>query len=337
MLGRVILAGAVFAVVAVLAGPQAMAEDQSMPALGAPQADQAVGEPVVFANRVRQAQASSRVGGTHLTPTSATRVGETEWVATQDPCCPDPIANPCAFPACPEWHLDLELYAFLPGITGDITIRGNNGEVDSTPADTIDNVDKLDGYFAGQLGIQYGQWRLNLSGFYTKIGDQIEIDESTAGATMEATMFYGSATLGYIISRDTLSDCCPPGPCPACVQYEVYAGARFYSVDGDFTGPAGGTTSGTEDWIDPIFGGKITFDFDRHWSLVFQGDVGGFGVNSDFAWLGKAQVNYRFGRNFWLLLGFGALGIDYKTGSGATRFVWDLVNYGPYVGFGVGF
>ncbi len=44
-------------------------------------------------------------------------------------------------------------------------------------------------------------------------------------------------------------------------------------------------------------------------------------------------AGYRFSNLFELVLAYRALGMDYETGSGAELFAYDVVTFGPEIGF----
>jgi hypothetical protein len=95
-----------------------------------------------------------------------------------------------------------------------------------------------------------------------------------------------------------------------------------------------------KDWLDPIVGARLGVHFSEHVLLLFAGDVGGFGVGSDFAWsvLGLFGYKWQSGIVEWAILaGYKALGQDYTSGSGTGRFRWDTVMHGPVLGFSVRF
>jgi hypothetical protein len=73
---------------------------------------------------------------------------------------------------------------------------------------------------------------------------------------------------------------------------------------------------------------------------LFAGDVGGFGVGSDFAWSVTGLFGYKWqaGTVEWAILaGYKALSQDYTSGSGPQRFRWDTTMHGPVLGFSVRF
>jgi len=68
--------------------------------------------------------------------------------------------------------------------------------------------------------------------------------------------------------------------------------------------------------------------------LVFRGDVGGFGLSSDFTALIAAGVHYRFTNMISLDVRYKALWVDYETGAkGAPGyFSYTTVTHGPILG-----
>ncbi len=127
-------------------------------------------------------------------------------------------------------------------------------------------------------------------------------------------------------------------PWRAATWAEIGIGGRFNSLKGGlFVAPGeivlpGIDVSETKNWFDPLIAARLTAPLESKWHLGISGDVGGFGIGSDFAWQVFPFVGYRFSRLFELALGYRALGMDYKTGSGDELFVYDMVIFGPQLG-----
>jgi hypothetical protein len=86
-------------------------------------------------------------------------------------------------------------------------------------------------------------------------------------------------------------------------------------------------------WVDPLIGARILWHFADRWSLIGRGDIGGFGVGSDFAWNASAYVGFEAARWCTLVLGYRAIGVDYdndENGSGA--FAYDVITNGGVLG-----
>lgn len=84
--------------------------------------------------------------------------------------------------------------------------------------------------------------------------------------------------------------------------------------------------SAEEDWVDPIVGLRGQWNLNDKWFLAGRGDIGGFGVGSDFAWSLQATVGYNFTPNVSAELGYRYLHTDYTNNS----FTYDVALTGIY-------
>jgi hypothetical protein len=89
-----------------------------------------------------------------------------------------------------------------------------------------------------------------------------------------------------------------------------------------------------EDWIDPIVGLRWTNKLSARWDLQLRGDMGGFGISSDFTWSASASALYRMSDRFVLELGYKALDVDYDNGKASDQgfFAYDTTTHGPLIG-----
>jgi len=119
------------------------------------------------------------------------------------------------------------------------------------------------------------------------------------------------------------------------VTIEGLAGARISVVSQQLSLSAGPSASLNQTWAEPFIGARITVGLGERWTMRLRGDVGGFGLGSEFAWQTIGLVGYRFtlfDRPSEAVLGYRALGQDYRTGSGLQRFEWNMVQHGPMLG-----
>ena len=117
-------------------------------------------------------------------------------------------------------------------------------------------------------------------------------------------------------------------------------GLRYYSQDfgiGGLPSPPlpSSSASTSEDWVDPLIGARWSTPLDKRerWTLALRGDIGGFGVGSDFAWQALAVIDFQPWKHVSIDGGFRALGVDYEEGSGVDRFAYDATTWGPVLGF----
>ncbi len=95
----------------------------------------------------------------------------------------------------------------------------------------------------------------------------------------------------------------------------------------------------TETWVDPSLVARVKFPLSKNqkWLLQFRGNIGGFGIGSDFYWQTQGYVGYRFSHLFQLSAGYRVIAIDYEKGSDADRFKYDMTTFGPVLRLGFNF
>jgi hypothetical protein len=115
----------------------------------------------------------------------------------------------------------------------------------------------------------------------------------------------------------------------------AYGGMRMWDLQGEATVIDSSTSqskmfSATQTYVVPIIGINSEFNIDPKWYCYFKGDVGGFGVASQFELNFIGGLGYRFSRNWNGTFGYRGLGVDYHK----TANVWDIYQYGFFIGIG---
>ena len=90
-------------------------------------------------------------------------------------------------------------------------------------------------------------------------------------------------------------------------------------------------------WFDPILITRLTTDIKDKWLFQFRGDVGGFGLGSDFTWQLQAYAGYRFTKMFQITAGYRVLSTDYDKATDYNEFVFNVKEFGPVIRFGFNF
>jgi hypothetical protein len=92
----------------------------------------------------------------------------------------------------------------------------------------------------------------------------------------------------------------------------------------------------TIQWVDPVFGVRVRHQFTPHQEFIVRGDIGGFGLGSQFSWQAVAVYSYAWdldgGQKLAALLDFRALGVNYSSGSGLDTVGINEMLYGPIIG-----
>ncbi len=115
-----------------------------------------------------------------------------------------------------------------------------------------------------------------------------------------------------------------------------YAGGRYINIDAGLAigPPVSASASSANNWIDPIVGAGFNVPLSEKWSVAGKGDIGGFGLGSDFAWSAQAYAQYEASDSLSLMFGYRHLAFDYTSGSGTNL---DLALSGPVFGLRIKF
>jgi hypothetical protein len=207
-------------------------------------------------------------------------------------------------------------YLVLPWVAGNMTIRGNDLDVDGGAGEILSNLDfAIMGYFQ----VRKGSWAFQFDGFYVDLGADAtrETPVATAGAALDLKQGMAEFT----------------GARQIAPWADLVFGLRINNVNGSFETqllPIAEEQSKT--WVDPVVGVKLVAPDTGRWLVALRADVGGFGAGSDFAWQIYPTVGYSFADWFSLVGGYRVLSMDYETGSDDNRFGYDLTIQGPFVG-----
>ena len=239
------------------------------------------------------------------------------------------VASPQAVaedPVSEDWQFQVAPYVWALAAEGDATVKGRTFDVDLSFKDIVEELNygvMLDGEARkGRVGVI-----ANI--LYANLGDE----ENVGGIKIDPdiNLFWGSFAGYYRLGPwDLDSAAGDDGP---QLIIDPYVGVRYTYLDVDLDIGGGPNLGGDQDWVDPIVGLRTLWQLTPRWGVTAGGDIGGFGVGSDFQWMATGLVSYRFGlfgeNNSRFLFGYRALHQDYSTGSGTNKFEWDVTLHGP--------
>lgn len=221
-----------------------------------------------------------------------------------------------------HWHYLSEVYLMLPTMSGDVGVAELPPvEVDADAGSIFSHLKMGTMLY---LEATNDDWAITSDLLYMKLGQGVVPSTVVTGGdvTMKETA-WEVAGLKRIIPH-----------------LEAGIGGRLVSL---YTGldldTIRETRSGSlsKTWFDPIILVRSQGTIKEHWLLQFRGDIGGFGVGSDFSWQLQAYAGYRFSKLFQATVGYRYIGINYDKGEGVEKFLYDVNTYGPVVRLGFNF
>lgn len=222
-----------------------------------------------------------------------------------------------------DWDFVVAPYLLVPSISGDASLgRIDNADVDVSGSDILSTL---------ELGAMLQVEARHSSGY----GAIVNYAFMDLGKDL-------SGPLGYTDVDTDVFQGILEGFGTYRVEYQggtvdLYGGVRWWDIGIDLnaTTPLGRASySRNEDWVDPVIGARWLPRVSDSFRLLLQGDVGGFGLASDFTWCAQAGILWDANSSTSLALLYKALGVDYKTGQRGTPsfFEYDTITQGPLLG-----
>ena len=196
-----------------------------------------------------------------------------------------------------KWEFELTPYLWAAGMDGTMAVGPKEASVSVGFQDLLKS---LDFGFMGRFEARNDRWSLASDLVYTNLGKDAQLTDAGAdvgAVVLDTKMLVVEGTAGYRLGRSPV---------------EAVAGARIYSVKADVQADrVGELASGSGGWVDPIVGLRLRkWVGGDKWLVALRGDVGGFGVGSDFAWALSAGLGYRLNRSLTLSAGYRAWNFD---------------------------
>jgi len=229
-----------------------------------------------------------------------------------------------------KWHYLTDVYLMFPYMNGETGIGKNSTEitvpVDANPGDIFSKL-KLAGML--YLEAHTSKWAITSDFIYMDLKQDV-----TPGKLINS----GDVSVSQLAWE-------PAGLYRIAPFLEVGAGGRLNSLSTDIDVLRNVIPKGTEQvsksasktWFDPILITRLSTDINDKWLFQFRGDIGGFGIGSDFAWQLQAYAGYRFTKLFQLTAGYRYLSMDYDKGESTNRFIYDMDTFGPVLRMGFNF
>jgi hypothetical protein len=273
------------------------------------------------------------------------------------------VEQPAAMPS--PWTIRFTPYGWLTSLNGTQTVRGRSVDVSASFVDIIDATLGSGGTLVGLMA-DFEARNGPISFMGDVVWTKIAVDRSgvrsrnlapgvvgSLGATadLKIEMAILEAGAAYEVARFGV------GSAEAgSVALDVLAGGRFWYQKADVSLDLAATLdigdlqlgrdrafarSGSVDWADPFVGARVRYAVAPGHELFVRGDIGGFGVGSDFSWQAIAGYAWDYavwnGITFSGVLGYKALYVDYRQGEGRHLYEFDMLQHGPVIGVSMRF
>lgn len=241
-----------------------------------------------------------------------------------------PVLNQQLQVATPDrWEFELTPYVWLAGLSGDVTVRNREADVD---LDFGDLLDVLDMAVTGHFEARKGPLSIMLNVDYYEFGADADLPLNIdVEAGLDELILEGG--IGYLLHERSIGAKSKP------FTFEGLLGARYVDIESeiDFEGPVGlnPTLKGDKSWLDGYIGFRMRMGWTERMRSSLRFDVGGGGSDLTYqvALIQRHLINDRFD----FVWGYRHLAIDYEDGSGADKFALDVAMTGPLVGLNIKF
>ncbi|HLW31100.1 MAG TPA: hypothetical protein VKX40_02480 [Aequorivita sp.] len=224
------------------------------------------------------------------------------------------------------WNFLIEPYLMLPYLNGDTGV-GNLPDVsiDASSGDIFDHLQ--------MAAMLYGEayttdWAISTDIIYMNLKQDVDVKGDITYGSLHAKQFAWE-TSGFRRMLPWL---------------DLGAGGRLNSLTAraDLTldlpnGTSFRSKRSNKTWLDPIIIARFHNPEGSKYLYQLRGDIGGFGLGSDFTWQMQAYVGYRISQLFQVSGGYRIIGIDYNNGNGEDRFMYDVDTSGIVLRVGFNF
>ena len=253
-----------------------------------------------------------------------------------------------------DWQITIAPYAWLMGASGSLTAGSQKVDVNANFIDVLGKTDTVVAFMA------YGEARKSPYGAYLDlIYTQVTASGGFATArnplpqlSLAVNANGGVRSTLFIAELGGFYELYRGGEAGSRTVVDALFGIRYWHASNDLTFNVSGAfnapgfrfdrngnqvifRSGDMDWADPVIGLRLRHEFAPHHELRLRGDIGGFGIGSQFSWQAFAGYGYEFspGPTSWTAhIGYRALAVNYSAGSGTDVRGVDAVLHGPVLG-----
>jgi hypothetical protein len=210
-----------------------------------------------------------------------------------------------ASPASDDWAFFLTPYLWGSGLSGTVGLAGRDADFELSAKDLIQS---LDFGIMGNFEARRGRWSIGTDLVYTDLGKDVTFENApevsdAENPRLDMSMTIIEADVGYQFAK----------------SLDVLAGVRGVSSSTSLGVDAGTLAEADASFVDPIVGLRFRRNLSEKFWVNLRGDVGGFGVGSDFSWFVNALGGYRVSQLISLDFGYRIWDFDFESDNDLKR------------------
>ena len=213
----------------------------------------------------------------------------------------------------------LVFYGLGIGIDGQATVGPLTVDIDVPLSDILDHLEMA---AMGSYRWESDKWSFQADAIFASLAAEQEGRLGLARATLDLDQLILEVDGGYRLSK----------------HWEVMLGVRYWDIDPTIklrnagTGEVLATARGGDSWTDPLVGLRVSAPLGDKWTFVARGDIGGFGVGSEFAWHATVHFDWHTSEHFTMLFGYRILDVDLEDRGSNGLANLDMTQSGPAIG-----
>ena len=210
------------------------------------------------------------------------------------------------------WNFRVTPYLWMLALDGTTAALGNDVPLDASFGDILD---LLNIALSVNMELNNGKWFVVLDPMWASLEAPIDTG-GPIGGKVEIELLIIDALVGVNLSE----------------HFDVYAGVRYYDQDITIVPDMLPEIGLGDDWTDVLVGFRFHGDVSEKWTFSAKLD-GAVGGDADSAIYAQAMFLRHIGDNKHFDIGYRYYDVDYESGSGLSRFKWDVAHSGPVIGF----
>jgi hypothetical protein len=212
-----------------------------------------------------------------------------------------------------DWEFALTPIFWGAGMEGTVGFAAQERDFEVSSQDLLGS---LEFAFMANFEARKDRWSFSVDTFYADLGEEVVVENASVPLPEDLKLNMSTALVEGDVGYQLAS------------SLDVLAGIRRVSASAGLTADAGTLPEADGGFTDPIVGARFRRDLTEKLWVNLRGDVGGFGVGSDFSWFVGAAAGIRVSKLISLDFGYRIWDFDYESDEELKRLDLALAGFG---------